>query len=45
MLCTKQEEDFQNMMDAGRRKQRLQDKVKDLEVDLKREIKAREGIV
>ncbi|CAB4000040.1 nostrin-like isoform X1 [Paramuricea clavata] len=38
------EEDFQNMIAADRRKQRLEEKVKNLSVDLKREIKAREGI-
>lgn len=38
-----QEEDFQNMMPADRRRQRLEEKVKEISVDLKREVKAREG--
>ena len=38
------EEDFQNTIAADRRKQRLEEKIKDISVDLKREVKAREGI-
>ena len=38
-----QEEDFQNMMPAERRKNKLEEKIQDLTGDLKREVKAREG--
>jgi hypothetical protein len=32
------------MISADRRKQRLQEKIRDVSVDLKREVKAREGL-
>ncbi len=44
MISKTQEEDFQNVIGTDRRKQLLEGKVKDVSVDLKREVKAREGM-